>query len=201
MSQSSNDTFPTAMHIAAAREIEHAAAAGAAAPARRRSTTRRRPSTDIVKIGRTHTAGRDAADARPGVLRLRRAGRARHRARRGDAAAALCSWRRAAPRSAPASTRQPGFAETFAERDRRAHRPAVHHRAEQVRGAGRARRHGVQLTARSTRVAAGAVQDRQRHPLARLAARARASASCRCRRTSRAPRSCRARSTRPSARR
>ena len=49
--------------------------------------------------------GRDAADARPGIFRLCRAGRKRHRAaaRRGEGA--LLRWRRAAPRSAPASTR------------------------------------------------------------------------------------------------
>ena len=42
--QSSNDCFPTAMHIAAAREIQDAPPAGAASTCTRRWTTRRRPS-------------------------------------------------------------------------------------------------------------------------------------------------------------
>ena len=63
-------------------------AAGAAAPARRARTTRRRPSTDIIKIGRTHTQ-----DATPLTLGQEfsgyaAAGRQRHRAHRADAAAA-----------------------------------------------------------------------------------------------------------------
>ena len=54
MSQSSNDTFPTAMHIACAEEIVHRSAAGAAQAARR---ARRQGHAwkDIIKIGRTHT--------------------------------------------------------------------------------------------------------------------------------------------------
>ena len=43
MSQSSNDTYPTAMHIACAEEIVHRAAAGAAAAARRAERQGRRP--------------------------------------------------------------------------------------------------------------------------------------------------------------
>ncbi len=54
MSQSSNDTFPSAMHIAAAREI-----AGNLLPALRamhaQLATKSRAWDDIVKIGRTHT--------------------------------------------------------------------------------------------------------------------------------------------------
>ena len=53
-SQSSNDTFPTAMHIAAAEEVERPLAAGGAAAARRRSTSKADEFADIVKIGRTH---------------------------------------------------------------------------------------------------------------------------------------------------
>ena len=45
MSQSSNDTFPTAMHIAAAEEIVHSAAAGGHAGCATRSPPRRRSST------------------------------------------------------------------------------------------------------------------------------------------------------------
>src|SRR5579885_1985154 len=53
MSQSSNDTFPTAMHIAAAEELVHLLA-----PAVRRLRAALEPKArafaDIVKIGRTH---------------------------------------------------------------------------------------------------------------------------------------------------
>ncbi len=55
MSQSSNDTYPTAMHIAAAEEIVRPADPGAAASCTTRWTTRPRPGRDIIKIGRTHT--------------------------------------------------------------------------------------------------------------------------------------------------
>ena len=55
MSQSSNDSFPTAMHIAAAQEIIAPADSGAARICTRRSTPRPRRFAAIVKIGRTHT--------------------------------------------------------------------------------------------------------------------------------------------------
>jgi fumarate hydratase, class II len=54
-SQSSNDTFPTAMHIAAAVEARRQpAAAGAARPARALEA-KADAFKDIIKIGRTHT--------------------------------------------------------------------------------------------------------------------------------------------------
>ena len=69
--QSSNDTFPTAMHIAAAEEVVQRAAAGGAPAAhdprqegeRLRGHRQDRPDAP---------AGRDAAHARPGDLRLGR---------------------------------------------------------------------------------------------------------------------------------
>ena len=73
----------------------------------RRSTPRRKAFAHIIKIGRTHT--QDATPLTLGQefsrLRARRSRMAiaRHRV---DAARALCSWRRAAPPSAPASTRR-----------------------------------------------------------------------------------------------
>ena len=79
MSQSSNDSFPTAMHIAAAIEIDAQllpALAHLRARARRQGQALRQDRQD-----RTHPpAGCDAIDAGPGVLRLRRPGRIRHRA-------------------------------------------------------------------------------------------------------------------------
>ena len=76
MSQSSNDTFPTAMHIAAAEEIVHrllpSVAALRDALARQGGGLRRRHQD------RAHPShGRRAADAGPGVLRLRGAADAR----------------------------------------------------------------------------------------------------------------------------
>ena len=84
-----------------------------------------------------------------------------------DAATASTSWRRAAPPSAPASTRRWASPKRWPSADRRHHRAAVRHRAEQVRGARRPRRHGVQPR-RDQHGCRGAVQDRQRHPLPRL---------------------------------
>ena len=54
MSQSSNDTFPTAMHIAAAEEIVHELAAVGRARCATRWTAKAEEFADIVKIGRTH---------------------------------------------------------------------------------------------------------------------------------------------------
>jgi fumarate hydratase class II len=53
MSQSSNDTFPTAMHIAAAEQIVHALMPSLRA-LRDSLTAKSREFADIVKIGRTH---------------------------------------------------------------------------------------------------------------------------------------------------
>ena len=73
MSQSSNDCFPTAMHIAAAQEIAHRlipALAHLQAALERKSKEFAAHRQD-----RPHPhAGRDAAHARAGILRLRRAG-------------------------------------------------------------------------------------------------------------------------------
>ncbi len=103
-SQSSNDTFPTAMHIAAVEEISNTllpAIAVLRATLRRQGACLRRCGHD-----RPHpSAGRDADYARPGDLRLGRAARrVRPRDRRLDPRAATNS-RSAAPPSAPASTR------------------------------------------------------------------------------------------------
>jgi hypothetical protein len=71
MSQSSNDTFPTAMHIACAEEIEHRLL-----PALRtcaRGAERQGAGLEGHHQDRPHAhAGRDAADAGPGIFRLRR---------------------------------------------------------------------------------------------------------------------------------
>ncbi len=81
MSQSSNDSFPTAMHIAAARGIITdliPALSELHRALRQEGEGLRKDRQD-----RPHPhPGRNAADARPGIFRLRRAGRKRHRAAR-----------------------------------------------------------------------------------------------------------------------
>ncbi len=55
MSQSSNDSFPTAMHVAAAIEIAHRLLPALTHLQRTRCSARARQFARIVKIGRTHT--------------------------------------------------------------------------------------------------------------------------------------------------
>ena len=101
MSQSSNDTFPTAMHIAAAEEVVHALI-----PAVTRLRDALAAKADGVRRhreDRPHApAGRGAAHARPGVRRLRRPARRRPRARSSACCPGSTSWPSAAPPSAPA---------------------------------------------------------------------------------------------------
>ena len=54
MGQSTNDVFPSAVHLAALEEIVERAAAGARRGSRRRSRPRPREFDDVVKSGRTH---------------------------------------------------------------------------------------------------------------------------------------------------
>ena len=101
MSQSSNDCFPTAMHIAAAEEI-----ARRLDPALAHLQDALQSKDQGVRPDRQDRPhphpGRDAAHARPGILRLRRAGRERHRAAIASRSGSSIRWRRAAPPSAPA---------------------------------------------------------------------------------------------------
>ena len=86
MGQSSNDVFPSAVHLAALGEIVERPAAGARAAGRvargeGEGVRRRR------QVGPHAPDGRRPGDARPGVRRLRRAGAPGDRARAGRAAA------------------------------------------------------------------------------------------------------------------
>ena len=99
MGQSSNDTFPTAMHIAAVTELDDRLIPQRRGAAATRSPTRPTQWIDVVKIGRTHledavplTVGQEWSgyaaqlDACIAELRARqagpaRAGRRRHRRR------------------------------------------------------------------------------------------------------------------------
>ncbi len=202
MSQSSNDTYPTAMHVACGREDRRSGLL----PALKHlhdALDAKAKALDGHRQDRPHPhAGRDAAHAGPGILRLRgmqvENGIERIEQTRCPAS---CNWRRAAPPSAPASTRRVGFA----EHGGRAHRqPSRSCRSSPRRTSSRRSpptmpwccSHGAINT-----VAAVAVQDRQRHPLPRIRPARRPRRAAACRRTSPARRSCRARSTRPSARR
>ena len=79
MSQSSNDSFPTAMHIAAAARHRRRSHSGAVRTASRIAAEGKGLRKNRQDRPHPHP-GCDAADARPGIFRLRRAGRKRHRA-------------------------------------------------------------------------------------------------------------------------
>jgi fumarate hydratase class II len=160
MSQSSNDTYPTAMHIAAAEEMVHRLMP-ALQTLRNALNDKARPSPDIIKIGRTHTQ-----DATPltlgqefsGYTSRWRTGHAdRDEPADADAAGPGRHGGRHRPQRAGRLRRDGG------RQDRPDHRPAVHLRAQQVRGPGRPRRHGVHPR-RAEHRRRQPVQDRQRHP-------------------------------------
>ena len=100
MSQSSNDTFPTAMHVATAEEMVNLLMPAVhelrdALHAKAEEFARHRQD-------RPHPSdGRGAADARPGILGLRRPARRRPQAHRRGPARISTNSRSAAPRSAP----------------------------------------------------------------------------------------------------
>ena len=198
MSQSSNDTYPTAMHIAAAEQI-----VSDLLPALRRLhealTVKSHAWKDIIKTGRTHTQ-----DATPVTLGQVFGGYA-HQIGNGilrieSTLPLLMELAQGGTAVGTGLASPKGFAEKVAARIAAITGAAVHDRAEQVRGAGRPRRDGDDAR-RDHDGGDELLQDRQRHPLARLGAALRVSASWRCRRTSRARRSCRARSIRRSRRR
>ena len=108
-SQSSNDVFPSSIHIAATSAVVRRPRAGARAP-RRVARAQARRVGHGREVGPHPPHGRDARDARPGVRRLRRAGAVRRRAPAGRRCPGWPSCRSAARRSAPASTRRPASA-------------------------------------------------------------------------------------------
>ena len=145
MSQSSNDTYPTAMHVAAAEEIVHRLL-----PALQ--TLRKRPRRQGADVeghhqDRSHPyPGCDAADAGPGILRLRPAGPERRRTDRKHPAHADAAGP-GGHGGGDRPERAGGFRRTGGRQDRSDHRAEVHLGPQQVRGPGRPRRHGVQTTA------------------------------------------------------
>jgi fumarate hydratase class II len=133
MSQSSNDTYPTAMHIACAEQIVGRPAAGAEASACR---TRHEGHgiRHIIKIGRTHTQ-----DATPLTLGQEFSGYA---AQVGSAIKriemtlpGLCELAQGGTAVGTGLNAPIGFAEKVAEEIAAITGLALRHRAQQVRGA------------------------------------------------------------------
>ena len=131
------------------------------------SPTRRRRWDRIVKIGRTHlqdatplTLGQEFSGYAAQIERQYRPGR-RRRCR------GSCAWPRAAPRSAPGSTRPKGFAEAFA--DEVANLTQLPFTSAPNKFAELAAHDTlVELSGVLNTIAVIAVEDRQRHPPARL---------------------------------
>ena len=197
MSQSSNDTYPTAMHIAAAERIVHDLLPAlkhlhAALEAKTKEFAH------IIKIGRTHTQ-----DATPLTLGQEFSGYAAQVAssikRIELTLPGLCELAQGGTAVGTGLNAPVGFAELVAEKiakitgiafvtaPNKFEALAAHDSMVFSHGAINA---APRLCSRSPTTSASSAR-----------ARAPALANCRCRKTSRAHRSCRARSTRPSARR
>ena len=115
MSQSSNDTFPTAMHIAAAQEIAQLAHSGAGASASRAAEKGKGIRED--RQDRAHAyAGRHAAHARPGIFRLCRAGANPAIARMRSGLNALYPLAQGGTAVGTGLNAKPQFAKLFAQR-------------------------------------------------------------------------------------
>ncbi len=196
--QSSNDAFPTVMHIAAVEEIE-----GQLFPAVTHLRNTLQAKADafgaVVLVGRTHLQ-----DATPLTLQQVISGWV---AQIDDALASVRSTLPGLYALALGGTAvgtglnaHPDFGDARRGQDRGRDRPAVRVRAQQICRPVRARCHRDDQRS-AAHACGGADEDRQRRALVRLRPARRASASSRFRRTSRAPPSCRARSTRRSARR
>jgi fumarate hydratase class II len=135
MGQSSNDTFPTAMHIAAAMTVRDVLLPGLeklAAGLEAKSVEFK----DIIKIGRTHTQ-----DATPLTLGQEFSGYAMQVATgsRGSRLALPGIYELAQGGTAVGTglNTSPGWGETVRGQHGAHHRPALRDRAQQVRGAGR----------------------------------------------------------------
>ena len=122
MGQSSNDVFPSAVHLAALDELDERPAAGARAARRRRSSAKAREFDDVVKSGRTHlmdavpvTLGQEfggyAAQVRQGIA-----------ARRATLGRGSARSRSAAPPTGTGLNTHPEFAERVRDAARGRHR-------------------------------------------------------------------------------
>ena len=132
MSQSSNDTFPTAMHISAAREI-HLSLLPALVHLTEALNTKSKEWADIVKIGRTHTQDATPLTLGQGIRRLCSPGRQGCRTRQGSVRGSLRTRPgRDGGRDGP--EHQERFCRKICRRSRHYDRPALPDRAKQVRG-------------------------------------------------------------------
>ena len=164
MSQSSNDTYPTAMHIACAEEIHHRLL-----PALRHLhkalDAKAKAWAHIIKIGRTHTQ-----DATPLTLGQEFSGYATQVAngiRRIESTLPdLMQLAQGGTAVGTGLNAPKGFAEKVAARIAEITRHGLHQRPQQVRGPGRARRHGDEPR-RHQRGGGLVVQDRQRYSFSR----------------------------------
>ena len=132
-SQSSNDTFPTAMHIAAVEQVVHEllpALDHLHAALQAKATA----FADVIKIGRTHLQ-----DATPLTLGQEFSGYVRQITlgieRVKETLPRLCELAQGGTAVGTGLNAAPGFAEQFAARSRAHHRAALRLGREQVRGA------------------------------------------------------------------
>ena len=94
MSQSSNDTFPTAMHIAAASRVDTKSSSPPWSICATPWPPRPGNLPDVVKIGRTHLMDATPLTVGPGDVRLGQPARSRYRAAEAGAAGPLRSGHR-----------------------------------------------------------------------------------------------------------
>ncbi|MGA4815479.1 lyase family protein [Pseudomonas aeruginosa] len=111
--QSSNDSFPTAMHIAAAKAV-HEQLLPAIAELSGGLAEQSARHASLVKTGRTHLDGRHADHLRPGTPRPSSPSSTTPSAPSARRCRRSTSWPRAAPRWAPGSNAPKGFADAIA---------------------------------------------------------------------------------------
>ncbi len=188
MSQSSNDTYPTAMHIACAEQISHELIP-ALKHLHKALAKKAKAGTDHQDRPHPHP-GRDAGTLGQefsGYAQQVENGIARHRVDMPDADATRPGRH---PPSAPASTRRSASPRRWRSGSPRS-RSCLHLGAQQVRGAGA--HDAMVMSHGAINTVAASLFKIATTSASSARVRAPASASCRCPRTSRAPRSCRAR--------
>jgi fumarate hydratase, class II len=136
MGQSSNDTFPTAMHVAIAMQARDVLLPGLHKLHAALGKAKSEEFADIIKIGRTHTQ-----DATPLTLGQEFGGYA-HQVKMGIERVKMClphiyELAQGGTAVGTGLNTRKGWDEG-GRPYRRNHRPALCHRAQQVRGAGRA---------------------------------------------------------------
>ena len=149
LGQSSNDVFPTAMHLAAARAMAARLLPALTMRCMRRSLSKAQAFADIVKIGRTHLQDATPLTLGAGVFRLRGSARSARSCVAGEPAG-LCALAIGGTAVGTGLNTHPEFGARVAA-DLASHTGlAVRKRAQQVRGNGEPRRlvsaHGAMRT-------------------------------------------------------